>query len=345
MRVRSFILMAASVAILAGCGKGSNPSTVLPGDGTYTSNLPGMVDPYASPSPGAGVIPAMPDQTATDEVPTAGYTLMGIVADAKGQPLAGARISIGSQTVIADAQGAFSIVGIREGQVLVDVVKEGYRSITGHAVSFSPAKPTADKEFRLTAGSSTPVVEPGATTPADPAGFTWEATFSGKTFKSVSGMATDGRLVYLLGVVDGFLFFDRMSVVSIDPDSGDALGSFRKTGFLSSLPKACDTIVVEGNNVVVGDGATNFTFSPDGSLLNKSAGARPSPNGSPRDAARNLSYRLQSGNQVEVTSAQGTQSFPLGTEVASAKSIALDAAGKLLVLDVTKKAVHRLRFK
>lgn len=344
MRFRTLILMTATVALMAGCGRGSNPGAVLPGDGTYTSNLPGMVDPYASPSPGAGVVGALQDVGATDEVPTAGYALMGIVADRDGQPLAGARVSIGAQTVVADAQGAFSLVGIRESEVLVDVVKEGYRSITGHKVSFSPDRPSADKEFRLALGSATATPDTGATGGANVPGFRWDASFSGKEFKSVAGLATDGNLVYVLGVVDGFLFFNRMSVVAIDPETGEALATFRKTGWFTGLPKAADTIVMEGNNVVVSDGATNWTFSPDGSLLTKAAGARPTVASAPRDAARNLSYRLVGGNQIEVKSASSTSTYPLGSEVAAGTALALDSQGRLLVLDATKKAVHRFSF-
>lgn len=346
MRFRSLILMAATVALVTGCGKGSNPGAVLPGDGTYTSNLPGMTDPYASPSPGAGVVGALPDANATDEAPVAGYTLMGIVSDSSGQPLAGARVSIGAQTAVADAQGAFSIVGIRDSEVMVDVVKEGFRPITGHKVSFDASRPTADKEFRLAAGASTPTTPDGSATDAEAGlAFHWDASFSGKDFKSVSGVASDGNLVYVLGVVDGFLFFDRMSVVAIDPDSGEALATFRKTGWFSGLPKAADTIVMEGNNVVVSDGATNWTFSPDGSLLTKKAGSRPSVASAPRDAARNLTYRLVGGNQVEVKGASSTETYPLGGEVTTGTALALDGQGRLLVLDSAKKAVHRFRFK
>lgn len=340
------ILAAALIgSLLAGCG-GNNYQAPLPGDGTYDSGvLPaddygyggddyasggtdgGYTDPGTA-TPGAGV--------------SQGFVLKGIVLDkATNKPLARAKVSIGASTQLTAEDGTFEFPNISDTQVWVTVTMDGYAAIDQFNVGFTAEKPTADKEFLLAPSGST---GGGTGTPSKPAsGFSHVATFGAGKFKSVSAMATVDDVVYVLGVVDGFLWLNRNSVVAFDAASGQELVTFNKVGTLATLPKDADSLKVEDGTVLVSNGETSYVFRADGTFVEKTSGARYSPIREVTDEDRKITYAVKGSSKIDVTIDGETTAHGM-SEVMTIKALGLDEDGGLLVLDGGNSTVHRFEF-
>lgn len=328
-------------------GDGAYDDTVLSADGTGDAGIGG--DPYTDPYGDGGSVP--PTGGATDPGtgadgqigdPTGeGFTLRGLVADQLGQPLAGAKVSIGAQTTLTTASGEFEITGIMDSQVWVDVSKDGYESITRFNVAFTADKPTADKEFKLAAkgtGSSDGGTTDGGASPVAEHALSHEGTFGGPAWKAVSAMAVDGNKVYVLGKIDKKLWFDRTAVVVFDAGSGEEISRIGDTLF-SKVPKGATSLKIDDGEVIVSDGTTRASFDGAGEFIQKSSGGGFDTKKSATDSARGIVYSLKTGNKVLVDSPDWDGELRL-EDVGNAKSIALDDDGNLLVLDDSQKTVH-----
>jgi hypothetical protein len=300
------------------------------------------VDPSAlgsDPSSDLGAYPTT-DGTASGAA-SASYTLKGIVTDALGAPLSGAKISIGAQTTIASAQGTFEIDKIADAQIAVSVTMDGYQAISNYTINFSATNTVADKEFKLAASGNSTNGNSGTPSPAA-GGFTLNATFSPKTFASVSAMVVDGDTAYVLGVVDNLLI-DRNSVCEINARTGEEIKTFSKTGLLSWIPKAADSLSINAGQINVSDGQTTWTFSTSGSLVQKGTGVRkPNPT-TVTDTNHNIVYTLKGSSRCEVRTSSAVTTFDL-PDAQGAKAIGLDSDGDVLILDGTRKAVMQYSF-
>ncbi|MDB5097882.1 MAG: hypothetical protein JWM80_2303 [Cyanobacteria bacterium RYN_339] len=342
-RVYSFAI---AMFCLTACGTTPSTSTALPGDGTVPIATPSTdmyatgVDPASLGSTSTTSGAAL-DPTATGTAATAGYTLKGIVTDQLGAPLSGAKVSIGAQTTLSSAQGTFQIDKIMDSQIAVTVSLDGYQSVSNFTVNFSATSTVADKEFKLAASGNTTGGNTSSPTPSS-AGFTLNATFSPKTFTSVSAMAVDGDTAYVLGVVDNLLI-DRNSVCEINARTGEEIATFSKTGFLSWLPKTADSLALANGQVNVSDGKTTWVFATTGSLVQKTTGVRkPNPT-TVTDTARKIVYTLKGGTKCEARTASAVTTFDL-PDAQSSKAIGLGSDGDVLVLDATRKAVMQYSF-
>lgn len=362
MPAKKLLVAALITSLLSACGGGAN-TQALPGDGTFDdtvlaadANTGGdgiggdpATDPYGS-DPGAGTgTGTPPGGTGDGQIgdPTGnGFTLRGIVADQLGQPITGAKVSIGAQTTLTSASGEFEITGIMDSQVWVDVTKDGFESISRFNVAFTNDKPTADKEFKLapsgsgTPGGNTDGTTGGGTTSGP--GLSHEGTFGGPTWKSVSAMAVDGNKVYVLGTIDKKMWFDRTAVVVFDASSGEEISRIGDVIF-SKVPKTATSIKVDDGEVIVSDGANRVTFDAAGEFVKKATGGGFDTAKAATDTERGIVYALKSGNKVVVDSKDFDGELRL-EDVGNAKSIALDDEGHLLVLDDSQKTVHQFVF-
>jgi hypothetical protein len=340
-----WIPVSLALLVLSACGTTPATSTALPGDGSVPMTTPSIDPGYATgvdpsslgtdPTSGAAIDPTA---SGADGV---SYTLKGIVTDQLGAPLSGAKVSIGAQTTLASAQGTFQIDKIMDSQITVTVSLDGYQSVANYTINFTSTSPVADKEFKLAASGNTTGGNTG--TPATgSAGFTLNATFSPKTFTSVSAMAVDGDTAYVLGVVDNLLI-DRNSVCELNARTGEEIATFSKTGLLSWLPKAADSLALVNGQVNVSDGKTTWVFATTGSLVEKTTGVRkPNPT-TVTDGTRNIVYTLKGSSKCEARTASATTTFDL-PDAQGTKAIGLDSDGDVLVLDATRKAVLQYTF-
>lgn len=361
MSAKKLLAAALIASLLTACG-GSPTTTALPGDGTYDDTVmpaddgygatgiggdPGTSDPYGSGTGTGSDIGTGTGTGADGQIgdPTgAGFTLRGLVADQVGQPIAGAKVSIGAQTTLTTASGEFEITGVMDSQVWVDVTKDGFESITRFNVAFTTDKPTADKEFKLApAGSGAVDGNTGGDTGSSTGpSLSHDGSFGGPKWKSVSGMAVDGNRVYLLGKIDKTMWFDRTAVVVFDAGSGEEISRIGDTLF-SKVPKAATSIKAEDGEVIVSDGTTRATFDAAGEFVQSASGGGFDTKKTATDRDRGIVYTLKTGNKVMVDSAAFDGELRL-EDVGNARAIALDEEGHLLVLDDSQKTVHQFSF-
>lgn len=337
MLAKKFLVLALATAMVAGCGTNNTAST-LPGDGTYDQPADdyGTGDDSYAPAPDASYAPI--DDATDTATPALSYTLKGIVIEKDTRtPLAGAKITIGAQTMLTDAKGEFTISDIRDTQILVNVTADKHDPVANHKITFSDAKPTADLEFVLAKTAST-----GNDSVAD-GKLSHELSFGEGKFKSVSAMSVDGDIVYVLGVVDGFLFFNRNSVVAFDAESGEELLSFNKIGTFSRLPGDATSMKVENGDVMVSDGEFAWSFDNTGKLLSKTAGTRYSDIKEVTDDDNDVTYKVNGSGKIELTEGSTKTNEELD-DVGTIRSIGLDSDNNLFVLDQTHKLIHKFSF-
>lgn len=367
MAAKRLILVALTAALVSACG-GSNTSptaatastdptlgaTDTTGlDSTVGGDPGGALTDYGASSPyGVPTSPAASASASPAASLGSGFTLKGLVTDAIGKPLAGAKVSIGSQTKLSGADGTFELDGIMDTQVDVAVTLDGYQPIPDYTVTFTTDAPTADKEFKLapngtattTDGSSgTGGATSGTGSPPPTNGFTLQSTFNPGNFKSVSSMTVDGDVCYVLGIVKGLLL-SHNTVVELNAATGEQIRSFNKVGFLSYIPKDANSIVVLDGQVKVANGSTTYWFNADGSLAKKtSGGAVAVTSRIANDPTRGLGYKLVSGSKIEVSGSSGTTQFSLPGAL-QALAIGVDTNGDVLVLDGSQSAVLQYTF-
>ncbi|MEB3223740.1 MAG: carboxypeptidase-like regulatory domain-containing protein [Candidatus Sericytochromatia bacterium] len=353
MPAKKLVLATLIATLLAGCGATSNQQA-LPGDGTYSDVvLPaddyGMTTPPEAPfEPSANQPPVASAPTSVDgqigNPNAAGFTLRGLVTDLVGKPIPGAKVSIGAQTTLASATGAFTISGIMDTQVWVDVSADGYEPIVRFNVPFSADKATADKEFKLAPAASGGANGGDGSTDAAPTGprLTHEGTFSGPAFQSVVAMVADGDRVYVLGKLDKALWFDRMAVVVFDAGSGEELSRVGDRLF-SKVPKAATSLKVDDGQLVVADGKERVTFDASGAFVSRATGAGFPVVTEVKDAERGLTYTLKTGNKALVVGKDLDETLPL-ENVSRARALGLNADGELIVLDSGERVMHRFSF-
>jgi hypothetical protein len=354
MPAKKLVLATLIATLLAGCGGNAN-QPALPGDGTYSDVvLPaddfGMSDVPALPAdPGLAQPPVASAPVGVDgqigDANGAGFTLRGLVADMEGKPIPGAKVSIGAQTTLTAANGAFTISGIMDTQVWVDVTAEGYASISRINVPFSADRATVDKEFKLAPAGASGGSNGGADDADDvPAGprLAHEGTFAGPAFQSVVAMVAEGDRVYVLGKLDKALWFDRMAVVVFDAASGEELSRVGDR-FFSKVPKGATSLKVENGNLLIADGKERVTFDASGAYVSRAAGAGFPVVTEVQDADRALTYTLKAGNKVLVTGKKLEETLPL-ENVGRARALGLNADGDLIVLDGNERLVHRFSF-
>ncbi len=363
MSAKKLLAAALITSLLSACG--GTPTQALPGDGTFEDNVlsaDGSLggdaiggdpasDPYGAGSGtgtgiGAGSDPAAPGADGQIGDPTGeGFTLRGLVADQVGQPITGAKVSIGAQTTLTSATGEFEITGIMDSQVWVDVTKDGFESISRFNVAFTNDKPTADKEFKLAPAGSGSTGGTDGTTGGDVAsghGLSHEGSFGGPTWKSISAMAVEGNKVYVLGTIDKKLWFDRAAIVVFDAGSGEEISRIGDVLF-SKVPKTATSIKVDDGEVIVSDGANRVSFDAAGEFIKKASGGGFDTKKSATDSERGIVYSLKTGNKVLVDAKDFDGELRL-EDVGNAKAIALDDEGHLLVLDDSQKTVHQFTF-
>ncbi|MEB3329512.1 MAG: carboxypeptidase-like regulatory domain-containing protein [Candidatus Sericytochromatia bacterium] len=357
MPAKKLVLATLVATLLAGCGGNAN-QPALPGDGTY-SDVVLPADDF-----GASEFPELPTDVGLDQPPaasapvasapagvdgqigdpgSAGFTLRGLVADLEGRPIAGAKVSIGAQTTLTTTAGAFTISGIMDTQVWVDVTAEGYVPMAQVNVPFSADRATVDKEFRLGLAGSSGSPEGGGDD-AGPAGprLVHEGTFAGPAFLSVAAMAAEGDRVYVLGKLDKPLWFDRMAVVVFDAASGEEISRIGDRLF-GRVSRTASSLKLDNGRLTVADGRERVTFDASGAYVSRASGTGFPALMEVEDADRALTYALKAGNKVLVTGKNLEETLPLA-EVGRARALGLNADGELLVLDSSERLVHRFRF-
>jgi hypothetical protein len=168
-------------------------------------------------------------------------------------------------------------------------------------------------------------------------------TYATTKFKSVSAMVVADNQVYVLGLIDGLLF-DSTAVVTFGAADGSIANTFKKIGFLRSLPKDAAYLKVDDDGqLVVSNGETNYTFSLGGEFVKSASGARYSAITEVTDSDRSITYKLNGTTKVNITSKGTTTTYKL-EDVGSAKAIGLDSDGHLLVLDSLAKTVQQFSF-
>jgi hypothetical protein len=355
MPAKKLVLATLIATLLAGCGGNAN-QPALPGDGTYSDVvLPaddfGMSDVPAAPfDPGLTDLPAVSAPAASapagvdgqiGDPGAAGFTLRGLVTDLAGAPIPGAKVSIGAQTTLTSASGAFTFSGVMDTQVWVDVSADGYASITRFNVPFSAERATLDKEFKLAPAGAGDGASGGGDDGAAPAGprLAHEGTFAGPAFQTVVAMAAEGDRVYVLGKIDKPLWFDRMAVVVFDAASGEELSRVGDRLF-SKVPKGSTSLKLTDGRLVVSDGRDRVTFDASGAFVSRAAGAGFPLVTEVRDTDRAITYTLKAGNKVLVTGKNLEETLPL-ENVGRARALGLNADGELVVLDADERLVHK----
>jgi hypothetical protein len=349
MSAKKLLVATVITALLAGCG-GNTTQAALP-DGTSSDTS--MVTPADDSSYGADSgtptdtgtgsdTSAAPvsDATGTPSTTpsTKGFTLKGLVSDGNGKGVDGASVTIGSQTVLTDASGKYEITGINDTKVYVNITKTGYDAVNQFAVSFSDSQTSVTQDFKLVLKGS----NSGSTTPSA-TGLKHEMTYATTKFKSVSAMVVADNQVYVLGLIDGLLF-DSTAVVTFGAADGSIANTFKKIGFLRSLPKDAAYLKVDDDGqLVVSNGETNYTFSLGGEFVKSASGARYSAITEVTDSDRSITYKLNGTTKVNITSKGTTTTYKL-EDVGSAKAIGLDSDGHLLVLDSLAKTVQQFSF-
>jgi hypothetical protein len=347
MSAKNLFVASLITALLAGCGGGAANQPPALSDGTYddSSSLSSdygsdlgtdpaadlgtddttVTDPDASTSPDATT---SPDANIT-------YTLQGTVKDASGKAIAGAKVSVTSSTVLTDANGVYTITGISDTKVYVDVTMDGYDKISQLPVTLNEStSTTTTKSFELAAKGS----EESTST----AGLHHDLTFGATKLKSVTSMVVAEGNVYVLGVLDGLLF-DSTAVVSFGED-GTVINDFKKVGFLKSLPKDSAYLAVNGESqIVVSNASTGYAFSTGGDFAATVSPVKTSVVKKVTDSENSITYEIDGATHVKVTDHGSTHSYPL-SEVGYAKAIALDSNNQLLVLDSTNKTVHTFSY-
>lgn len=347
MSAKKLMLAALITSMLNACGGGTTQAPLPAGDDLTP---PAASDDYSSgddgsyPSDPIGGIEdptASSDDGATPAVPADGFTLRGIVVDKQTKaPIKGATVTIGSSTQLTGDDGTFEIKDIQDTQVWVNVTKDGFQSIKQENITFSEAKPTADKEFSLAAstGSNT---DDDDDTDKEEARFKHLGTLGEGKFKSVSAMAVDGDTVYVLGLVDKFLL-DSVAVVAYDLSNGSEVRSFRNVGFLKNLPKDASYLKVEDGEVYVSNGENAWVFNGGGTFLRTTAGARYNAIKEVEDDDKDRTY-LVDGSKIEVEKSGPDVTLDLD-EAGTIKAIALGPDHSLVVLDGTNSVVHTYEF-
>ncbi|MFN3430596.1 MAG: carboxypeptidase-like regulatory domain-containing protein [Candidatus Sericytochromatia bacterium] len=347
MLAKKLLVASIITSLLAGCG-GNAVQPALP-EGDYGSDVMAPADDFGTdtgsydPTTDSGYgddVATEPDQPTDTESPdaTEGYTLKGLIADAAGKAIAGATVTIGAQTVVTDSAGKYEITQIaRDSKVFVSVTKTGYDSLTNKEVAFTDAAPVVTQDFKL-------ALKTGTETNTDTvvAGLSHKMTFASKNFKAVHSMVVAAGNVYVLGTIDGLLL-DSTAIVTFNAEDGEALNTFKKISFFSSLPKSVTRLKVDGDEVVASNGEENFSFSLTGSFVKKASGSLPALVTEVTDSERSISYKLKSSSEVTVTKG-GTAKHHKLTNVGYAKAIGLDGDGKLVVLDSSNKVVHQFAY-
>ncbi|MEB3197453.1 MAG: carboxypeptidase-like regulatory domain-containing protein [Candidatus Sericytochromatia bacterium] len=339
-------------AVIAGCGGGAANQAALPGDGTYDDTIlpandgtqdfapgsalnPSPSDPIGLPSTppvASGAIPGT--GTMTPQPNAQGFTLRGLVSDLEGRPLAKAKVSIGPQTTLTNAEGTFEFTGIMDSQIWVDVTADGFKAISRHNVVFSSEKPLADKEFKLSRETAGGTGESGS----GPR-LRHEGTFGGPAFKSVASLTVYGNRVYVLGVIDKKFWFDRAAVVVYNAATGDELSRIGDSVF-SKMPKAASSLAIEAGQVVVADGTNRYTFNENGTFVKKAPGSSFALPERIKDESRDLRYTISAANKVKLEGDGLDVNLEL-ENVNQARAIALGNQGNLLVLDGSSRTVHQ----
>ncbi|GEM_PF-4048660 len=351
-----------TLAVLAACGGNQPLPPVVPDDGSGMAAsddfdsvpAPGESDafgfddpasiPELSPIPAASVLPS----ASPSAVASAGFVFRGVVTNAADKPLAGARVSIGAQTMMADEKGEFEFKGITDAQLSVEVSKSGYDAIINYVITFSNTAPTVDKIFTLvplTASplpSASPVPSVSPLPPAVKTGLVYQGKWDKLKFASVDAMVVSGGQIYVLGVRDRFLV-DRKAVVVMDVRSGTVLREITG-GLFNGLPKAAETLDIIDNRVVVSDGTSRWTFDSQGQFKGKSTGGSFERLTEVRDAINGITYTLKTGHKLEVKLDGQAAILVDLRDVGFGRVLGLDEDGLLLILDERTPAVHQYRF-
>lgn len=357
MSAKKLFVATVITALLTGCGGNNGTQAGLPvdsGDTTYASNdgsssadlstdTSSTQDP-ANPTPADDTASPLPDATGTSPTTpttgtTAGATLKGLVIDANGKPVVGASVTIGAQTVLTDANGNYAISGINDSKVFVNVTMTGYDPVNQVAVTLSGGSATVTQDFKLVLKGGT---SNGGTTTPSASGLKHEMAFASTKFKSVAAMVVADNHAYVLGVINGLLF-DSTAVVSFDASNGEVTNTFKKIGFLRSLPKDASRLKVDGDNISVSNGTTHYNFSLSGNFLTSSSGGAYDLITSVTDSDRSITYKIHSATTVDVTYKGTTTNYKLD-EVSNAKALGLDSDGHLLVLDSSALTVQQFSF-
>lgn len=347
MSAKKLMLAALITTMLSACG-GSNTQAPLPAGDDLTTppassddygsggDYSGGDDAYASDSSGVD------DPTGTGTtVPAEGFVLKGIVVDKQTKaPIKGATVTIGSSTQLTGDDGTFEIKDIMDTQVWVNVSKDGFQAIKQENITFSEAKPTADKEFSLAASSGSSDSD-DEDEDEDTARFKHLATLGEGKFKNVSAMAVDGDTVYVLGLVDKFLL-DSVAVVAYDLASGNEIATFRNVGFLKNLPKTATSLKVEDGEVYVSNGEDAWVFSSSGTFLRKEDGARYNPIKEVEDDGKDRTY-IVDGSKIQVKQSGPDPILDLD-ETGTIKAIALGPDHTLVVLDGSSSTVQTYEY-
>lgn len=356
MSVKNLLIASLIASLLTACGGNPASQSAIPGDGTYDDAA--ATDPYRADGAAVGGDPYTGGDTGVSATgaggktpPTtgagadgqignpvgSGFTLKGLVANLEGQPIAGAKVSIGAQTTLTNAKGEFEVAGIMDSQIWVDVTKDGFEAISRYNVTFTAEKPVADKEFKLapgTAAGGTTTDGSAATGPK----LSQTGSFGGPKWKSVSAMAVSGSKVYVLGTIDKTFWFDRAAIVVFDAGSGEEIARIGDKLF-SKVPKAASSIKVDGGQVTVSDGSNRVTFDAAGAFVKSTTGGGYETQKVAIDADNGTTYTLKAGNKIVVDSKSFDGELKLA-DVGNAKSIGCDDEGHLLVLDDSAKTVH-----
>jgi protocatechuate 3,4-dioxygenase beta subunit len=117
--------------------------------------------------------------------PVALGSLTGIVTDASGNPVAGAVVRAGRQTALTDAQGKYTLTGVRAGSVAVEVSKRDFRTLEATASVSADATTTLNLSLVAKSRDDRPVQGTGS--------------LSGTVFNA-AGQPMGGALVMLRGV-------------------------------------------------------------------------------------------------------------------------------------------------
>lgn len=350
MSAKKLVLAALITSMLNACGGGATQAP-LPADGEITT--PAIEDEYSSGGDFSGADPygsdayGSEDPTGTDTVtvPEDGFVLKGIVVDQQTRhPIKGATVTIGSSTQLTGDDGTFEIKDIMDTQVWVNVTKDGFQAIKQENITFSEAKPTADKEFALAASSGSSDSEDDSEDSdedEETARFKHLGTYGEGKFKSVSAMAVDGDTLYILGLVDKLLL-DSVAVVAYDLTSGSEIRSFRNVGFLKNLPKNASFLKVEDGEVSVSNGEDAWVFNGTGTFLRKAGGASYPAVKEVEDEDEDRTYKID-GSKIEVEKSGPDYTLELD-EAGSLKSLALGPDHTLVVLDGSNGVVHTYEF-
>ncbi len=359
-----------TLAVLAACGGNQPLPPVVPDDGSGMAAsddfdsvpAPGESDafgfddpasiPELSPIPTGSVL----QSASPSAVASAGFVFRGVVTDAADKPLAGARVSIGAQTMLTDEMGEFEFKGITDAQLPVEVSKSGYDPIVNYVITFSSTAPTVDKIFTLvplTASplpSASPVPSVSPQPPAVKTGLVYQGKWDNQSkwqkvkFASVDAMVVSGGQLYVLGTRpqkwDVLGIFNSKAVVEMDVRSGEVLRDIT-----AGLKDRVDTLDIVDNRIVVSDGTTRWVSDKQGKSFKEAGkGASLGRLTEVRDAINGITYTLKTGRRLEVKLDGQAAILVDLRDVGFGRVLGLDEDGVLFILDERTPAVHQYRF-